>query len=57
MYKDILRSIDSLGLWGALALILFFLVFFYWVISVWFFDDDFQKRMSELPLDDKEDSQ
>ena len=55
MYKDILRSIDSLGMWGALALVLFLMVFTYWAVSACFLDKDFQEKMSHLPLDDKED--
>jgi hypothetical protein len=52
MIKDILRSIDSLGVWGTLAILLFFMVFAYWNISVLFLDKNFQAHMSHLPLDD-----
>ena len=51
MIKDILHSVENLGLWGTLAILLFFIVFAYWNISVLFLDKGFQKHMSHLPLD------
>ena len=51
MIKDILRSIDSLGTWGTLAIIIFFSVFLTWILFVCFMDKDFRNHMENLPLD------
>ena len=52
MVKDVIRSIDSLGIWGTMAIILFVLVFLYWTFASVMLKKSFQKHMSNLPLDD-----
>lgn len=52
MVKDVLRSIDSLGLWGTIAIVLFLLVFMYWSIASFLMKSSFRHHMSNLPLED-----
>lgn len=53
MVKDVIRSIDSLGIWGTMAIILFMSVFIYWTFASLMMKTSFQEHMSNLPLDDK----
>ena len=52
MVKDVLRSIDSLGIWGSVAIILFLLVFLYWTAATFLMKSSFRSHMSNLPLED-----
>ena len=52
MVKDVIRSIDSLGIWGTMAIILFVLVFLYWTFASIMLKKSFQNHMSNLPLED-----
>lgn len=52
MVKDVIRSIDSLGIWGTMAIILFILVFLYWTFASIMLRKSFQNHMSKLPLED-----
>lgn len=55
MYKELLRSIEEVGIYPLISLVLFFvffLVMLFWVLKI---DKKFLKRMEELPLDNKYD--
>lgn len=52
MVKDVIRSMESLGTGGTVAIILFMLVFLYWTFASLMMKSSFQKHMSNLPLED-----
>lgn len=52
MVKDVIRSIDTLGIWGTMAILLFLAVFLYWTFASLLMKKSFQKHMSNLPLED-----
>ena len=54
MFKDVLSSVQDLGLWGSLALVLFFLVFGWWVFSTLMMNDQHVEKMGALPLDNSD---
>ncbi len=51
MIKDILNSINGLGIWGSMAIILFFMVFAWWIFSTLMMNDSHVKHMGALPID------
>ncbi len=57
MVKDVIRSIDSLGLGGTIAVLLFLAVFVYWCIAAFMLKNSFQLHMSHLPLEDESNKQ
>lgn len=52
MVKDVIRSIDTLGIWGTMAILLFLAVFLYWTVASMLLKKSFQNHMSNLPLED-----
>lgn len=52
MIKDVIRSIDTLGIWGTMAILLFLAVFLYWTVASMLLKKSFQNHMSNLPLED-----
>lgn len=50
MIKDILNSIQGLGIWGTLAVILFFMVFMWWVFSSLMLNKSHVDHMGSLPI-------
>ena len=52
MVKDVIRSMETLGIWGTMAIILFMLVFLYWTVASLMLKKSFQDHMSNLPLED-----
>lgn len=51
MIKDILNSINGLGIWGAMAIVLFFMVFAWWIFSCLMMNDNHVQHMGALPMD------
>jgi hypothetical protein len=51
MYKQILRSIADVGVFGSISLILFFTVFCLVLIRVVMTKKNYIEKMSNLPLD------
>lgn len=53
MYKEILQGIDHVAVWPVISFIIFFL--FFLILVWWAFtaDRDYVQDMSELPLDEK----
>jgi cbb3-type cytochrome oxidase subunit 3 len=51
MYKNVLQSIEGVGLYPIISLLLFFL--FFAAVIIWFFraDKAYLKKMAQLPLD------
>ncbi|MFO7447863.1 MAG: cbb3-type cytochrome c oxidase subunit 3 [Ignavibacteriaceae bacterium] len=51
MYRQILESIDGVGIYPVITLIIFFL--FFVIMIVWLIkaDKNYLKRMAQLPLD------
>ena len=54
MYKEILQGIDHVAVWPMISFIIFFL--FFLILVWWAFTADrgYVQDMSELPLDEKE---
>ena len=52
MVKDVIRSVESLGIWGTMAILLFLAVFLYWTFASFMMKKSFQQHMSNLPLED-----
>ncbi len=54
MYKEVLQSIEGIGIYPIISL-LFFFVFFVGIL-VWYFraDKAYLKKMAELPLDNSD---
>lgn len=54
MYKEILQGIDHVAVWPVISFIIFFL--FFLILVWWAFTADrgYVQDMSELPLDEKE---
>ena len=52
MYQDILRSIDGIGVFPAVSLVLFFVVFTLVVLYALRLDRAGVRHMAALPLDD-----
>ncbi len=57
MIKDVVRSIDTLGMGGTIAVLLFLAVFTYWCIAAFFLKKTFQEQMSHLPLENDSNNQ
>lgn len=53
MYKEILQGIDHVAVWPVISFIIFFL--FFLILVWWAFtaDRNYVQDMSELPLDEK----
>jgi cbb3-type cytochrome oxidase subunit 3 len=54
MYKNVMQSIEGIGIYPLISLLMFFL--FFVAVLVWFVraDKDWLKEMAELPLDSSE---
>jgi hypothetical protein len=52
MYKNILQSIDNVEIWPIISLVMFFLLFVGVLIYVLKTDNEFIRKMKELPFDD-----
>ena len=54
MYKQILESIEGIGIYPIISLVMFF--FFFVIMIIWLFkmDKNYLKRMEHLPLDQNE---
>lgn len=56
MYKNVLQSIDNIAIWPVISFVIFFLFFLcllWWVFTV---DKKFLREMSDLPVDNNDDS-
>ncbi|MCM8531594.1 MAG: hypothetical protein NE330_10575 [Lentisphaeraceae bacterium] len=51
MIKDILNSVNGLGIWGSAAIILFFMVFAWWIFSTLMMNNQHVEHMGSLPLE------
>jgi cytochrome c oxidase cbb3-type subunit 4 len=56
MYKEVLQSIEGIGIYPIISMIVF--VVFFAIVLVWYFkaDKKYLKKMSNLPLDNDEKS-
>ena len=54
MYRDVLQSIAGIGIFPAVSLVLFVLVFTLAVVHAWRIDGDGAQRMAALPLENGE---
>jgi len=54
MYKEVLRSIEGIGLFPALGLILFFTFFVGVIIHVLYKDRNHWQNLAQIPLDDEQ---
>ncbi|HWQ34693.1 MAG TPA: hypothetical protein VNQ79_17720 [Blastocatellia bacterium] len=54
MYKNVMQSIEGIGIYPLISLLMFFL--FFVAVLVWFVraDRGWLKKMAELPLDSSE---
>ena len=52
MYRDVLQSISGIGIFPAVSLVLFVLVFTLAVAHAWRIDGHGARRMAALPLDE-----
>lgn len=50
MIKDILNSVQGLGIWGTMAIVLFFMVFTWWVFSSLMMNNSHVEHMGSLPI-------
>ena len=53
MYKEVLQSIEGIGIYPIVSMIVF--VIFFAIVLIWYFkaDKKYLKKMSNLPLDDE----
>ena len=56
MYKNILQTIENVEIWPIISLVIFFLFFIGVLVYVLRTDNEFIRKMKELPLDDTESS-
>ncbi len=56
MYKEVLQSIEGIGIYPIISMIVF--AVFFAVVLIWYFkaDKKYLNKMSNLPLDDDEKS-
>lgn len=54
MYKYVLRSIEGVGIYPAIALVLFFAVFVGVLVRIWLKGNQHWKEVARLPLDNDE---
>lgn len=56
MYKDVLQSIEGIGVYPVISMIIF--IIFFAAVIIWFFkaDKGYLKKMKNLPLDNDEKS-
>jgi len=52
MFSQHLQSVEWLNIFGAAAMILFFVIFFVVAIWIWRLDKDYLKESEKLPLED-----
>ncbi|MEJ2614752.1 MAG: cbb3-type cytochrome c oxidase subunit 3 [Ignavibacteriaceae bacterium] len=54
MYKEVLQSIEGIGIYPIISMIVF--VIFFVIVLIWYFkaDKKYLNKMSNLPLDDDE---
>lgn len=52
MYKDVLRSIQDIGLFPVISFVLFFLFFIIMILWVMMYKKDKIKKMENLPFDE-----
>lgn len=57
MYKEVLRSIDSVAIYPVISFVLFFCFFTFLLYLVWRSDSRLMTRLSVLPLDGAESEQ
>ena len=54
MYKNILQSIENVEIWPIISLIMFFILFVGVLIYVLKTDNEFIRKMKELPFDEND---
>lgn len=54
MYKEVLRSIDSVGIFPVISFVIFFTFFIFLLVQVWRYDRSLMGKMSSLPIDSVE---
>lgn len=54
MYKEVLQSIEGIGIYPVISMILF--IVFFAIVLIWYFkaDKKYLNKMSNLPLDNDE---
>lgn len=52
MYRQILESIENIGVWPAISLVIFFLFFIGILVKVFLIDKKHIREMEQLPLED-----
>ena len=51
MYKEVLRSIDSVGIFPVISFVIFFTFFIFLLVQVWRSDKSLMGKISALPID------
>ena len=52
MYKNVLESIDNIGLWPMISFVIFFIFFLCLLLWVFTTDKSFIEKMKNLPIND-----
>jgi hypothetical protein len=57
MYKEVLQSIEGIGVFAVIALIIFILFFVFVAVRLLRMDKDHLKKMAQMPLEPENNSQ